>query len=188
MSKSNTQRRQAGTPAPVSPPIDSSPRDTTVPSESATAKPAKTPRVKVHKSVLSGPAYAKLVAANAVLITIASKGFLHDRVTSKIEGGSIGAKELGGVLPGLVANWEQFDSGYLAGKSASYGICSVITRGKKAKTNPAFLWATPGVDGAEPTLYTALGDVWSKPPGTGREADAYSRAMQFATAHFSPAK
>ncbi len=166
-------------------PITNPPTET-VATDVKTPAVTKAPRAKVHKSVLSGPAYARLVAANAVLITIPSKGFLHDRVTSQL-GKSIGAKELAGVLPGLVAGWGAFDSGYLAGKSASYGSCAVITRGKKAKTNPAFLWAVP-VEGGEPVIYTAMGEVWVPPTGTSREAGVYAQTLMRAKEFFAPAE
>jgi hypothetical protein len=177
-SKSNTVRKdETKTPGP----------STVAPPKAAEgASASKAPRA--HKSVLSGPAYARLVTAGAVLITIASKGMLHDKVTSQLISG-ISAKDLAGTLPGLVKGWDAFDSGYLAGKSASYGICAVITQGKKAKTSPAFLWAVPpATKGADPVLYTALGEPWTQPSGTGRIVDAYASAMGHARGFFNPVK
>lgn len=161
--KSNTARASAvetssvAQPAPVAPSTE-----------------AKTPAVKTNRKVVGGPALDRLIALGASLIPLPSKGKLHTTVTSQL-GSAVLASELAARVNPMVKSWSQFDRGYLVGPSASYSACAVTTGSKKAKSQPAFVFA--GRSGDTVTLYTADGAVWERPAKGEREQGVYDAAL-----------
>lgn len=162
MSKSNAARSTAALavvaqPAPVAPSTE-----------------AAAPVVKTNRKVVGGPALDRLIALGASLIPLPSKGKLHTTVTSQL-GSAIPASELAARVNPMVKSWTQFDRGYLVGPSASYSACAVTTGSKKAKSQPAFVFAARSGDTV--TLYTADGVVWDRPAKGEREQGVYDAAL-----------
>lgn len=148
------------------------------PVSGSTAPATKVVAEKTNRRVLGGPALDRLIAAGASLVPLPSKGKLHSTVTSQL-GASILASELAARVSPMTKGWDQFDRGYLVGPAASYSACAVTNGSKKAKAQPAFVWARR--DGSNVVLMTADGQVWERPAKGEREQGVYDAALAQAT-------
>lgn len=149
-------------PAPVAPATSESPK----------AAPAP----KTDRKTVGGPAYDRLVAAGASLVVLPSKGKLFG-VLSGI-GPVVSATDLPAKMKSATKNWEQFDRGYVTGPAASYSACAVNSGSKKAKGQPAFVFAKR--DGDTVSLFTADGNAWDRPAKGEREQGVYDTALKIA--------
>ena len=155
-------------PAPVAPAT----------TEAKTTAP-KAPKVATDRKVLGGPGYDRLSAAGASIVILPSKGRVHEML-SKTGKSVIAIGDLGKAID--KHRWDKFDRGYLVGPAASYSACAVTSSSKKAKAQPAFVFATPGDGLKKVTLYTADGQVWERPAKGEREQGVYDSALKAATA------
>lgn len=154
-------------------------------SQVATA-PATTSADKavVTKNVMAGPIFDRLSAAGACLVALASKGMLHNNVTSKLPA-AMPVADVGAKAKELAASagWGGFNLGYLIGDRASYSACAASAGQKKAKKDSAFVWASHDGKGGV-TLYTSSGNQWVRPKEAGRLQADYDRAFAQAKVAF----
>lgn len=145
--------------------------------------PKAAPAPKTDRKVVGGPAFDRLVSHGASIIVLPSKGKLHS-LLSGIGATVLPVADMPAKIAPLSKDWAQFDRGYLVGPSASYSACAVNTGSKKAKAQPAFVYATPGKGLEKVTLYTSDGNVWDRPTKGERERAVYDAALKAATAAF----